>query len=81
MSCDRCLAESLKVHLNYTCNFQKPTVNENIKKKVLCSTKVTTKPKPINHRKPDVEDIEYMHIPNEEGIYNRVSAGLPLLSN
>lgn len=45
---------------------QKPTVNENIKKKVLCSTKVTTKPEPISHRKPDVEDIEYMHIPNEE---------------
>lgn len=45
---------------------QKPTVNENIKKKVLCSTKVTTKPESISHRKSDVEDIEYMHIPNEE---------------
>jgi hypothetical protein len=59
--------------LNYTCNFQKPTVNEYVKKKVQCSTKVTTKPESISHRKPDVEDIEYMHIPNEEGIFNRVS--------
>ncbi|CAG2196440.1 unnamed protein product [Mytilus edulis] len=43
---------------------QKPSVNENLRKKSISTNKVTVKIEPVHKRL--AEDIEHMHIPKEE---------------
>lgn len=51
---------------NRSANIQKPTVNESLKKKVVCSSKVPVKVEPVNCKISEIEDIEHMHIPETE---------------